>query len=344
MSSTFLSKFTPRLCALYGFGLLMIIWNILGHTVLGFEQSYAVVLTAVGTALVLHPLGLLLASWVDGRPTPWQLDEPSKPPRPTWRRITDEIPAAIIPGFACGMLLAPNSRLWPVVFAVAISFASKTLFRYPNPRPRFPGETQHMFNPSNFGIVVTLMLLPSVGLAPPYQFTANVGGMGDYIIPSIILVAGCTIHFLWARRWLVVFSWFAGFALQAMVRGAIGWSNGPDHSVEKLFIAMSVPFWPYTGAGFILFSFFMIPDPATTPNGRVQQVIFGLCVATLYGIFQYNGIVYGFFWGLIITCAVRGLWIKTRLGSAPAAMAASRPVPDRAGPEASATSVPGLAA
>lgn len=306
------TSLTPRLCALYAFGVLMIIWNILGHTILGFEQSYATVVAAVGTALILHPLGLWLGHWVNGTPPPWRVGLE----RSLWRRVADEIPAAIIPGFACGMLLYANERLWPVVFAVAVSFASKSLFRAPNPTS--PGTTLHMFNPSNFGVVATLMLMPSVGLAPPYQFTAELGTLGNLVIPSIILVAGCIIHFLWARRWLVVFSWFAGFALQAMVRGAIGWwksweATGGPADIDKLLTAMSVPFWPYTGTGFILFSFFMIPDPATTPQGRWQQMLFGLSVAAIYGVFQYNGIVYGFFWGLVITCAVRGVWLKLTL-------------------------------
>src|ERR1041385_9517519 len=39
-----------RLFALWYFTILMIVWNVLGHTVLGFEQSWATPLVAVGTA------------------------------------------------------------------------------------------------------------------------------------------------------------------------------------------------------------------------------------------------------------------------------------------------------
>ena len=39
------------------------------------------------------------------------------------------------------------------------------------------GKTQHIFNPSNLGIVATLLLFPSIGVAPPYHFTENLTGI-----------------------------------------------------------------------------------------------------------------------------------------------------------------------
>ena len=60
-------------------------------------------------------------------------------------------PACLIPGFACGMLLYSNERLWPVVFAVVLSIGSKLMFRAPVGN----GHTQHIFNPSNLGVGLT---------------------------------------------------------------------------------------------------------------------------------------------------------------------------------------------
>ena len=45
-----------RLFALWYFTTLMIIWNVVGHTVLGFEQSWATPLTAIATAIVVSSL------------------------------------------------------------------------------------------------------------------------------------------------------------------------------------------------------------------------------------------------------------------------------------------------
>jgi hypothetical protein len=41
----------------------MIVWNVLGHTKLGFEQSWATPVTAVLTAIAVS----MLLDWVDAR-------------------------------------------------------------------------------------------------------------------------------------------------------------------------------------------------------------------------------------------------------------------------------------
>jgi len=68
-----------------------------------------------------------------------------------------------------------------------------------------------------------------------------------------------------------------------------------------------VPFLPMTSAGFILFSLYMIPDPATTPIKPLRQVFFGLSVAAIYALLFVSHIVYGLFIALAIVCATRGI-------------------------------------
>ena len=156
----------PRLrtFALWYFAILITVWMIAGLTILGFEQSYAQPIVAVLTAFSAQCLLEWLTARSLGR-TPRFLNGR--------REFLEFLPPCIIPGIACAMLVYPNERLWPVAFAAGLSIASKVLFR----APVGEGKTQHVFNPSNIGITVTLLLLPSVGLAPPYQFTENVTGM-----------------------------------------------------------------------------------------------------------------------------------------------------------------------
>src|SRR5450755_2492581 len=52
-----------RLFALWYFMALMIVWNILGHTYLGFEQSHAAVFVALGTGIFVQ----FFLEWVDAR-------------------------------------------------------------------------------------------------------------------------------------------------------------------------------------------------------------------------------------------------------------------------------------
>src|SRR5262249_49142318 len=111
-----------RLFALWYFTTLIILWNILGHTILGFEQSWAHPLVGVGTAILVQ----ILLEWVDARAH-------SRHPRfaggPT--SFINFLPPAIIPGLAVAMLIYPNESLWPVAFGAAFSIASKVLFRAP---------------------------------------------------------------------------------------------------------------------------------------------------------------------------------------------------------------------
>src|SRR5262249_25335084 len=85
-----------RLFALWYFTILMFIWNVLGHTVLGFEQSWATPLAAVGTAIIMQ----MFLEWVDAKAKDRELRFAGG-----LANFLNFLPAALIPGFACGMLL-----------------------------------------------------------------------------------------------------------------------------------------------------------------------------------------------------------------------------------------------
>ena len=278
-----------RLLALWYFTSLMIVWNILGYTYLGFEQSWAAPFVGVGTAILLQ----FLLEWVDATAKSRELRFAGG-----WGNVLNFLPAAMIPGFACAMLLYANERLWPIVFAVALSIGSKVLIRAPVGQ----GRTQHIFNPSNFGVALTLVLFPQVGFAPPYHFTENVTGVWDWIIPGIVLLSGIVIHGLFTGRLPLVAAWVIGFALQGQIRAYL---SGTPHLV---------PFMPMTSAAFIVFTLYMIPDPATTPLKPWRQVFFGFSVAMVYGIIQLLHLVFGLFFALITVCAVRGLCLHLYFG------------------------------
>ena len=271
-----------RLFALWYFTTLMITWNVLGHTKLGFEQSWATPVTAVLTAIAVS----MLLDWVDARAKNRELRFTG-----SFGEFMNFLPACLIPGFACGMLLYSNERLWPVIFAVVLSIGSKLILRAPVGN----GHTQHIFNPSNFGVGATLVLFPDVSFAPPYHFTENITGLWDWGVPLIVLTTGIIIHALFTGRLPLVAAWVGGFILQGIIRA-------------KVFGApFFVPLVPMTSAAFIIFTLYMIPDPATTPLKPSRQALFGLSVAVVYGILQVLHVVFGLFFALIIVCAIRGL-------------------------------------
>jgi hypothetical protein len=278
-----------RLFALWYFCILMIVWNVLGHTVLGFEQSWATPVVAVLVGIAMQ----MLLDWVDAKAKGRDLRFTG-----SWGNFLNFLPAAIIPSSACAMLLYANERLWPVIFAVVLAIGSKVLLR----APVGAGHYQHMFNPSNFGVAATLVLFPSVGFAPPYHFTENLSGWGDWMLPGIVLLTGLIIHAFFTGRLPLVAAWVGGFVLQGVVR-----ANLND-------IPFYVPLTPMTSAAFILFTLYMIPDPATTPLKPMRQALFGFAVAMVYGVLQMLHLVFGLFFALIIVCCFR--FISLHLWSA----------------------------
>lgn len=271
-----------RLFALWYFMILMIVWNILGHTYLGFEQSHAATFVALGTGIFMQ----LFLEWLDARAQGREVRWAGSP-----ANFLNALPAAMIPAFACSMLLYPNERLWPFVFATALSISSKIFFR----APVAEGRTQHIFNPSNFGIAMTLLLFPQVGFAPPYHFTENLVGNWHWILPGFILLTGVVIHGLFTGRLPLVAAWIIGFALQGQIRAHI-------YGFPPV-----VPLMPMTSAAFIVFTLYMVPDPATTPLKPWRQVAFGFSVAMLYGAIQMMHLVFGLFFALISVCLIRGI-------------------------------------
>ncbi|HET6891865.1 MAG TPA: hypothetical protein VFH31_12240, partial [Pyrinomonadaceae bacterium] len=93
------------------------------------------------------------------------------------------------------MLLYANELILPIVFATTVAIGSKTVFRAPVGK-----SNRHFFNPSNFGIAATVVLFPWVGIAPPYQFTENLTGIGHWILPCIFILTGTFLNARFTRR------------------------------------------------------------------------------------------------------------------------------------------------
>jgi enediyne biosynthesis protein E5 len=270
-----------RTFALWYFGVLMIVLNVFGHTVLGFEQSWITPFIAVGSACAAQLVLELVDCWANNR-NPRLGSNPFE--------VASFFLPSMITGFACAMLLFPNEHLMPIVFAAVLSIASKLLFRAP-----VGNRTQHFFNPSNFGITITLLLFPFVGVSPPYHFTENVTGVWDWVVPGVILFTGILIHAFCTGRLPLVLAWLGGFVLQAVARHLI------------FGVPLLVPLVPMTSAAFILFTLYMIPDPATTPIKIPGQIAFGLAVALIYGLSQAMHMVFGLFLVLTFVSLVRGV-------------------------------------
>jgi Na+-translocating ferredoxin:NAD+ oxidoreductase RnfD subunit len=272
-----------RRTALRRFALAITVLNLLGYTVLGFEQAWVIPVVAVATAYASELLLDLVESSAAGRPARIAGPLPA---------VFDFLLSAHITGLAVSMLLYSGARIWPIVFATVIAIGSKAVFR-----ASVGSSSRHFFNPSNFGITVTLLAFPSVGIAPPYMFTENLATAGDWLLPIGIATTGSLLNTRLTGRLPLILGWLGGFVLQAAVRATLtGSLFGPALG-------------PMTGTAFVLYTFYMVTDPATTPEGRWTQVAFGVSVAAAYGVLMTLHVVFGLFFALTVVCAVRGSWL-----------------------------------
>jgi len=287
-----------RLGGLWRFAIAISVLNVLGHTWLGFEQAWAHPFVALAAAYSMELSIETIDAFVNRR-RPRFLGGP--------RVFVEFLLSAHITGLAVSMLLYANERFWVVAFAAAVAIASKALLRAPFVVPELPPErwpTRHFFNPSNLGITLTLLLFPWVGIAPPYQFTENTNGALDFVLPGVVVLTGTFLNTKFTGKLPLIGAWLACFVVQAVARSLL----------QDLPLGAALD--PMTGLAFVLFTFYMITDPATTPIDTRNQVVFGASVALAYGLLVQLHVVFGLFIALTLVSAMRGVLLYRNAWSA----------------------------
>jgi len=218
------------------------------HLSFGILESYTRLLTAIGasflTEAVLHRL-------VVG----------------SWRSMS----SAYISGISVGILVR-SPFFWPYALCAMISIASKYVLRY---------RDQHLWNPSNFGIVVILLLAPSSVAGLSIQWGNNLWAM--FIIWAI---GSISIYKL--KRFHICATYVLSFFLFAGLRT---WLTGDPFLAEIS---------PITGPMYQLFVFFMITDPATTVKNKKAQYVVAFLIGFAEFFFRLGEAVYAPFYALFV--------------------------------------------
>ena len=198
---------------------------------------------------------------------------------------------------------------WHLFALVAgLSLATKYVIHY---------RGSHIFNPSNVGLVAAFLILGSTRIEPLDFWWAPFDGwmIAAYLI---ILVGGLLIT---ARLHLLGMS--AAFWLT--LAAGIGILAASGHCMTARW-----SFEPVCGAHFwwvivfspeiLIFLFFMITDPKTTPAGRVARIAFGMTVAAVSTLLiapqtTEFGAKVALLSGLVILCVAR-LFVEKLLPAA----------------------------
>lgn len=272
-----------RLGALVRFACAITILTIFGHAILGFEVSILQLLVCVVAGYAAELILEAVGAWSENR-------------KPAFlgggfKKLVIFLLPAHITAFAIAMLIYPGDRLLPFAYAGLMGITSKAIFTVVT-----RGRRRHFLNPSNFGIVATIFVFTSTSLAPPYEFTENIVGYWDWALPAIFICAGTFLNWRFTKKIPLITAWLLAFCLQAVVRHYL-------FPPTSLFTG----FAPITGVPFLLFTFYMITDPQTSPSSVRGQIIFGFSIAFAYMALLALHVVFTLFIALFVVCVGRGI-------------------------------------
>ncbi len=181
-----------------------------------------------------------------------------------WIKIKMSIPSALISSFGLSLLLKTN-QVEIAALAAFVSILSKYVIRV---------QGKHIFNPSALGIVTTLLFTHDAWISTG-QWGSNTVLIFGIVCLGFIVVTR-------VQKLDLSLAFLGTFALLLFTRQVIflGWPV--DFFIQSI----------STGS-LLLFSFFMISDPKTTPNNAIARVVWaaGIAIAAFYlGTFQFvNG-------------------------------------------------------
>jgi len=183
-----------------------------------------------------------------------------------WRLPAFDPKSALISGLSLCLLLRTGSTFLAIL-AAAVTIGSKFLLRI---------RGKHVFNPTNFGIVALMLATGQVWVSPGQWGSAAFLGF------FVACLGGLVVNR--AARSDVTYAFLAFYL--AILFGRALWLGQP----------MAIPLHQLASGAFLIFTFFMISDPKTTPDTRAGRILFALLVALGAGCVQFvlfrpNGLI-----------------------------------------------------
>jgi Na+-translocating ferredoxin:NAD+ oxidoreductase RnfD subunit len=168
----------------------------------------------------------------------------------------------------------------------------------------------HVFNPSNVGLVLAFIILGSSQIEPLDFWWAPLSNPAMVIAYAVILVGGTLV-----TRRLGLLATVISFWIVLSAGTAINAASGQCFTARWAFAPVcGSSLWTtiVTSPEILIFTYFMITDPRTTPRGRVGRTLFGalvgvVCVVLMAPQDTEFGAKVALLAGLTIMTAVRPL-------------------------------------
>ncbi|MEO6166388.1 MAG: RnfABCDGE type electron transport complex subunit D [Chitinophagales bacterium] len=170
--------------------------------------------------------------------------------------------SAMISSLSLCLLLKTND-VYVMLLAGVLSISGKFIFRIKYPSSgKIAAGWKHFFNPTNFGIITTILLTGNAWISPGQWGSAGVMVFCIGILGFAVLLK--------VKRLDIAITFFTVFCILNFIRSVmvVGWSA-------------DVFFHQFTSGTLLLFTFFMITDPVSTPSHKVARIIWAALVAML---------------------------------------------------------------
>lgn len=174
-------------------------------------------------------------------------------------------PSVYISGLSVVILTKPNPSslawplsLWPFALTALISITSKYVITY---------RGRHLFNPTNFGLCMLLLLASNQVALLSTQWGNAWGALA-------LIWAWGTLVVVRAKVFTITLTYLLSFSALAWVRTLV---NGNSYINEVA---------PITGPMLTLFMFFMVTDPAVVPTRQGARIAMTVAVALLECLFR----------------------------------------------------------
>ena len=171
-------------------------------------------------------------------------------------------------------LLLRTENLLIAALAAFLAISSKYFIRW---------NDKHIFNPANLALVVLLLFFYGAWVSP--------GQWGHFAYFAFLTACFGTLVLYRSRRMDITLAFLLFYIL--LVFGRAIWLGDP----------YSIPVHQLQNGALLIFAFFMISDPKTTPNSRTGRLIFAGVVVLITGYIQF--ILYqpsAVLYALIIAC------------------------------------------
>jgi Na+-translocating ferredoxin:NAD+ oxidoreductase RnfD subunit len=195
--------------------------------------------------------------------------------------------SGLISALSLALLLRAPS-LWLFALAGAVTVLGKQGIRV---------RGRHVFNPSNLGLLAALALPWGQGRVASGQWGRS------WLTLFLILNLGLFIIYK-VRRFHLVAAFALSFAAFGLVRSDLGQS-----SLAALEVTLA-------SGSFLLFTFFMLTDPQTSPGTVGGRVLYAIAVAGVDAALRLSNVPYSLFLALVLVCAGYAV-LRILAGTAP---------------------------